>query len=258
MRRRRALDVWPSYADLMTVLAVIGLLTAAGVLRRDAAALAAERRSARQLMDQEARVQELVRQAADARKAATAARSQCREAAINQGMFQAIQEVQRRIDEISTRSGLRFNADQSLQFGDDLVEFAPSKVDPIWHAGGRDQLRAFCRVVARALSSGLVAGSRAADPGSKFIIEVEGHTDSTPCPGNPHCNWLISSGRAANFMAVMREPESCPGGAAWSVRSIGYADTKPPPGLPPTRRIAVRLTPDYGRIISAFKSVSQH
>ncbi|HYL05949.1 MAG TPA: hypothetical protein VE075_07905, partial [Thermoanaerobaculia bacterium] len=69
----------------------------------------------------------------------------------------------------------------------------------------------------------------------------------------PSCNWRISSGRAASFVAVMRQPQFCPGGAAWHVRSVGYADTRPPAaGASPTRRIAVRLIPDYGRLVNTF------
>ena len=83
-----------------------------------------------------------------------------------------------------------------------------------------------------------------------FSIRVEGHTDESVCPGDPLCNWRISAGRAAAFVAVMRDPDFCPGGRGWNLLPIGYAQTKPATGdRRPTRRIALRIVPDYQRLI---------
>jgi hypothetical protein len=256
VKRRRPLDVWPSYADLMTVLAVIGLFTGAGLLRQHRTSPDAQVRLVRTLARQNDSLRRHLAEL-EARHSQDLSRlgRQAQEVARNQRMFQAIQEAQRRIDEISTHSGLRFSADQSLEFGDDLVTFETSRVEPIWRTGGRTQLRDFCLAISTALTRQRGPDATVAMAvESMFNIEVEGHTDSSHCLDDPSCNWRISSGRAASFVAVMRQPEFCPGGAMWNVRSIGYADTRPPaPGLPPTRRIAVRLIPDYGRIIASFQ-----
>jgi len=265
----------------MTVLAVLGLFIGAGLLHQDRTssdrqerlvrALTVENDSLRQqLSGLERRLKALATQDAALRQqlAALEARHgqdlsrlarQAQEVARNQRMFQAIQEAQRQIDEISTHSRLRFSADQSLEFGDDLVTFATNQVEPIWRSGGRNQLREFCQAISAELARqhGAATAAGAMGGGSMFDIEVEGHTDSSLCRDDPSCNWRISSGRAASFVAVMRQPRFCPGGAAWSVRSVGYADTRPPsPGAPPTRRIAVRLIPDYARMITAFRHLA--
>jgi len=224
LRRRARLDVWPAYADLMTVLAVIGLSVAASL-----APQVPPRPRLRAREDLRRKVQEAAR---------------------NKQMFGAIQEAQRQIDAISQRSGLAFGTDQSLQFGDDLVTFETNGLQPIWSQGGRSRLQRFCEAIATELGR---EPGRSAGLGSMFIVEVEGHTDSSRCPSDAHCNWWISSGRAASFVAVMRQPDYCPGGSRLNLRPIGYADTKPPtPTSAPTRRIAVRLTPNYQEIIASL------
>jgi flagellar motor protein MotB len=261
VRRRRPLDVWPSYADLMTVLAVLGLFIGTGLLRQDRTSVDRQERFIRTLARQnESLRQQLGELAARHLQDQSRLARQAREVARNQGMFKAIQEAQRQIDEISTHSGLRFSVDQSLEFGDDLVTFETNSVEPIWRTGGRTQLRDFCLAVSGALAHQRGAATQGREAvESMFDIEVEGHTDSSTCSDDPSCNWRISSGRAASFVAVMRQSGFCPGGEAWSVRSVGYAETRPPgPGLPPTRRIAVRLRPDYGRIITTFQSLASN
>jgi flagellar motor protein MotB len=169
---------------------------------------------------------------------------QVREAAMNEKMFKAIQEAQRIIDRVSSISGLSFGSDQSLQFGDDLVAFRLNETDPIWQADSRDRLRRFCSAI-----SDQLAGQ------GSFIVQVEGHTDSISCPGDRNCNWAISSERAAKFVAFMRQEGYCPGGDRLILRPVGFADTKPVRnGDSPTRRIAVRLVPNYDEIIRSFGS----
>jgi hypothetical protein len=266
MRRRRPLDVWPAYADLMTVLAVLGLFAAAAQLRlnqgvatkAEAPLLVAQRHIAT-LNDELATMRGELAAGQRLRAQEERRLQSCTQAAArNQQMFSAIQEVQTQIDEISRRSGLTFGADQSLEFGEDLVTFARNEVTPTsWQPDGRMRLRRFCEAVsaelARARSGAPGIGSRLA---SMFVIEVEGHTDSTRCPGDPHCNWPISSGRAANFAVFMRSPEYCPGGRDWDLRPIGYADTQPPVAGSPQRRISLRITPAYGRLIAELTALS--
>ena len=212
MKRRRMINVWPAFADLMTVLAVVGLFTAAVM---------------RQLWIQEmAHLEEKIH---------------------NEEMFEAIQQVQKVIDEISQGENLAFGADQSLQFGDDLVEFDLNSVEPNWKNGdGAERLLRFCDLVS----------SKLKDHAELFTVHVEGHTDKEPCTRDPNCNWLISSARAAKFVAFIRNEEYCPGGGAWEMRPIGFADTKPfspTLGSPAeaTRRIAVRIVPDYEKMLTA-------
>jgi outer membrane protein OmpA-like peptidoglycan-associated protein len=246
MKRRHLINVWPAFADLMTVLAVVGLFTT----------LALSHTTAKD-MDLAARVRELEQQLRDAeRDRNTRERAwnkerdgltrQVREAARNEKMFQAIQQAQQLIDGISRRSGLAFGVDQSLQFGDDLVSFELNDVKPIWKADSREQLRRFCA----AISGEIVQDSSNNPIKPFFVVEVEGHTDSSQCPNEPNCNWRLSSARAAVLVSLMRQASYCPGGAGLSLRPVGYADTKPQGGDgAPTRRIAVRLVPDYEKII---------
>lgn len=249
MRRRSPLNVWPAYADLMTVLAVAGLFAAlsfhsgpgARDLARQLRALSEDnRRLDRLLAESRRRFEDLQRRY----------KQRITESARNERMFRAIQEVQELVDAVPAKSHLVFGSDQTLQFGDDLVSFPPNGVEPVWQPDGQERLRRFCTALALELGA-LIERSPGAEP--RFMIEVEGHTDATTCPDDPHCNWWISSGRAASFVAVMRQPKLCPGGDRWDYRPIGYADTRPAfPGGVPTRRIAVRITPDYRRIIAGF------
>jgi flagellar motor protein MotB len=248
VRRRSPINVWPAFADLMTVLAVCGLFTALALSqansssKEDLLAKLRDSEQRREELEERLRQQkhEQERREDNWANERNKLQKQVREAARNEKMFQAIQEAQRIIDEVSVNSGLSFSSDQSLQFGDDLVSFKLNSTDPIWQADSRDRLRKFCMSI-----SGPLAGR------GQFIIQVEGHTDSKGCPGNRNCNWAISSGRAANFVAFMHQEAFCPGGDGLILRPVGFADTKPVrSGDPPTRRIAVRLLPDYERIIS--------
>ncbi len=262
MRRRRSLEVWPAYADLMTVLAVCGLFAAAALFKENKPTATDQDQRLSAAME---RIVELQKQLESAQKALGEQRQansrdvarlrQCaQDVARNQKMFDAIQVVQRQVDEVSQHSGLKFGADQSLEFGEDLVTFAQNEVIPTWQPDGRRRLQQFCAAVSAELGRSRVSsGARPAGSpslSSMFVIEVEGHTDGSRCPGDPHCNWPISSSRAANFAVVLHQPDFCPGGATWNVRPIGYADTRPPAPGSPERRITVRITPDYQRIVA--------
>lgn len=183
------------------------------------------------------------------------------EAARNDQMFQAIQRAQQIVDEFSeNNAALRFEADQSLQFGEDLVDFELNSVEPRWKGDGRKRLWRFCEALSRALSHPF------GDQRNRLAlltVEVEGHTDDTLCPDDPHCNWRISSGRAAVFVALMRSEEYCPGGSTWTTVPVGLADTKPLANdsygkSKPIRRIAVRLVPNYKALIGTKLATEGH
>jgi hypothetical protein len=241
LRRRRPIDVWPALADLMTVVAIVGLTSALQFLplirRDDPTGQKHLLNETRKLRAQNEKLQ-----------------SEIREAARNEQMFQAIQRAQEIVDEFSKENAeLRFENDQSLQFGEDLVEFELNGLEPQWKGDGSERLWRFCEALSGALSRPF------GNQGSRrllFTVEVEGHTDAILCPDDPHCNWRISSGRAAVFVALMRNETYCPGGFAWTMVPVGLADTRPiidsATGVAtPTRRIAVRLVPNYKALIRA-------
>jgi outer membrane protein OmpA-like peptidoglycan-associated protein len=224
----------------MTVVAVVGLVMALQLFPRpgsDKAQLSVLTREARALREE---------------NRGLAARVQ--EAARNEQMFQAIQRAQQIVDEFSKEnSQLQFETDQSLQFGEDLVGFDLNGFEPHWKGNGRERLMRFCEALSSALSRPV--GSFG-DRRNLFTIEVEGHTDHTSCTDDPYCNWRISSGRASIFVALMRDDKYCFGGASWNMVPVGLADTRPIAEGPDetqiaTRRIAVRLVPNYKALIKA-------
>lgn len=262
MRSRHRLTVWPAVADLMTVLAVIGLFGCLALLphAREKSELVQRVRELQErnaeLEDREGDLEvELAARRQEVEEAERRNRElekEVREAARNREMFEAIQRAQAVVDRISSDARLRFEADQTLRFGDDLVEFAPSSFLPSWQPEGRAKLRTFCLELSRRLAARTEDGTELRE---LFTVQVEGHTDATGCPGDPHCNWWISAARAAVFVALMKQDAYCPGGAALNLHPVGYADTQPPGGNPfasrqERRRISVRLIPDYRRIIS--------
>jgi flagellar motor protein MotB len=262
----------------MTVLAVVGLVTTVSFLatqqsraerqpsteeleaerlekeeaKRRAAELARER-------DQlAAAIEEVRRDLEEARKDLELAsqewdkeRTSLEQAVVrNKKMFHATQRAQKIIDRIAKDDLLQFDFDQSLRLGDELVRFERNKVEPLWQSDGPQHLRHFCTRLSEEFDR---LKDEVKDPVSLFTILVEGHTDSTRCPGDDlDCNWSFSSQRAVSFLELMRDDEICPGGAEWQLRPIGYADTRPVPPAPgeppvPTRRISLRVVPDYER-----------
>lgn len=253
MRRRSSINVWPAFADLMTVLAVGSLFVALAMSwdSRSGEELLARMRTLevqnRELKSQLDKHRDfLTTKEAEWKKDREVLQQEVREAARNEQMFKAIQEAQKAIDAISETSGLKFGIDQSLEFGDDLVTFNLNSDRPIWRIHGKERLRRFCaaiseQVTERELSIG------------NFIVQVGGHSDSLKCPDEPHCNWRISSSRAASFLAFMKNPDYCPGGHLLVLQPVGFADTKSPPGEMPTRRIAVRMVPNYERLARSLE-----
>lgn len=233
IRRRRAIEVWPAFADLMTILCVPGLFLALSLL-----AVMGE--------DGIDSVQRLRAENAILNRA-------LHEQARNSAMFKAIQEVQQVIDSLASQSDLRFSSDQTLRFGDDLVTFELNSTRAEWKAGGQDKLSSFCEALQERLTG---RRTELGELSKLFSIEVEGHTDASYCSGDPTCNWILSNGRAVAFMSLMREESLCPGGSVLGLKPVGYADTQPE--LVPasslrraTRRIALRIVPNYQAIIAA-------
>lgn len=251
--RRRPVSVWPALADLMTVLAVVGLFLALGLmpLIEDKGQLVTR------LQDAEAEIRVLSIRLEEQGQTNEHLELQLehaeQEVARNKEMFGAIQKVQTIVDEISSDQELRFSADQTLQFGDDLVEFPLNSYEVRWRPGGREKLRRFCGELTQRFEKRFATLDNLFDV---FAIHVEGHTDSSQCPGDPNCNWWLSSMRAASFVALMRREELCPGGSQLDLRPIGFADTRPYSSEPSpkprsTRRIALRIVPDYAKVFAA-------
>jgi len=267
MRHRRPISVWPALADLMTIMAVVGLFLALSMLPalKDKGELLEQLAAARRrVAGLEGALHDVEQDRQEDRKRWAEERGEyedkLQEAARNEEMFSAIQEAQRIVDEISADRALHFARDQTLQFGDDLVSFDPNRYDPQWRPAGKRKLRRFCRELQSRLSRD---GPRDADLHDLFLIHVEGHTDDTNCPGDPNCNWWLSGLRAAEFMRLMRDDDNCPGGDELQLRPIGYADSKPyiaSPGEPAkaTRRIALRIIPDYRKILSSDPGLKVH
>ena len=260
MIRRTPINVWPAIADLMTLLAVIQVpvivaLTAEGrALRARAEALRIENDKHERTIGDLRAIVAAPPSPTTAPSSAPAPAAESREAALNEAMFAAIQLAQRIVEAVGSETGLKANPDQSLQFGEDLVEFDLNGSEPRWKRDSRQRLRKFCERLAphmrRTLPGlGLVRGL--------ISVQVEGHTDSTQCPGNPSCNWWFSANRAVAFATQMRDPALCPGGDTWDLRPIGYADTRPllsASGNSQTaRRVAVRLIPNYDSMIARHR-----
>jgi flagellar motor protein MotB len=255
MRRRRSINVWPAFADLMTVLAVPGLFVAIALLyspdgdeelRRVIAGLQqqlAELRSENQILGNRVSVAE-----GETARLEQTNEMIAREAAKNKEMFRAIQSVAELVDVIEDISGLEFSSDQSLDFGSAVASFELNETEAILSSENREKLLEFCK----AISEALAYASRSGDGLARvFTIHVEGHTDSSTCPGDPYCNWRFSAERAVKFVSYMRRSDFCPGGRELNLRPIGYADSRPAFGShEPTRRITLRVIPDYEEIIS--------
>jgi hypothetical protein len=217
MRRRERINVWPSIADLMTVLAVPALYVAVGGLPLPGSAPVPRPGTG------------------------------IEERAKNREMFRAIQKAEDFVNKVHQASGLELDRDQSLRFGDDLVGFTRSHTKPEWRsADGPTRLRTFCEALARVLD-------KQPEMQDQFLIFVEGHADPTICDGDPSCNWWFSAERAARFLVEMRGSGACPGSAGWNLLPVGFAAKRPIPGDDAaSRRIALRLMPDYKQIIAKF------
>jgi hypothetical protein len=219
VRQRETINVWPAIADLMTILAVPCIVVSVGLFPFSHL--------------------EGSRPGGDSIDTPSTKRS---EEPKNVRMFKAIQRAEDFVKEVRGLSGLKLDADQSLRFGDDLVEFRLNSFEPIWKGDARRRLQTYCASIAAAVR-------RQPAMEDRFILFVEGHTDSSTCPGDPDCNWWVSANRAAAFVVTMRRPEICPGGAHWTMLPTGLAATHPIAHGSTDRRIALHLVPNYQRII---------
>lgn len=265
--RRGTVQVWPALTDLMLVIGVVSLLTAVSLvpLAEDGQryqALAADNpdlrdelaRTHAEIAAQKLRIAELEQALAAAREASTNLQARLREVrARNQAMEEAIGVAEAMMARVYERfeqaDGVQRGADQSIRFGEDLVTFAKDDDVPVWGNNGRRRLADFCGALAAAAGD-LQAGEER-DVRERLLIRVEGHTDSQRCRGSDSCNWYISAQRAAAFRNLLADPPHCAGAEGFRVVPVGYADTRPDDGELATRRIEVRLVPDYEAIIAA-------
>lgn len=241
MRRRSPINVWPSLADLMTILAVPALFTAVGVLPFLGLNGSGERQVQQDFVEttpKPGRKQEAFGVNLEHVK--------------NKKMFWAIQRFHRMLGSVKKSVGGQLGPAQTIVFGDDLLTYDLGETRKLkWKPEGLDKLRKFCASLQEAFEkSDLSSAYR--QPGEVFLIHIEGHADSIGCRdvvGDPLCNWRISSARAANFVDRMKDPKYCPGGDKLFLLPIGYADSAPMSGSKPTRRIALRIVPNYDRLI---------
>lgn len=252
MRRRRHLDAWPAVADLMTVLAVLGLFTALAVVPASEPLELLDRihRQDEQIAAKTEELRQLRAQVALAETRHAEAREECEgrlnEVVRNERMFHAIQRVQEIVDQISADQQLEFSDDQTLVFGEDLVEYEVNSTVPIFRPRARERLLRFCSALRDATSS---ADPNAVALRTIFTVEVRGHADDLACPGDPHCNWWVSASRAAHFVALMQQDEFCPSGHALAFKAVGLANAGAPTERA-ERRIEVMLVPNYHSWVS--------
>lgn len=213
MRRREPLNVWPAIADLMTILAVPALCVAVGKFPGS--------------VFNGSNDGGIVNSDLEPPK--------------NERMYQAIQRADQFVKDAASKSKIEVDPSQAVIFGDDLVSFKVNSFDPEWKANSDSRIHQFCAAIESTLNE---------HTGMKghFLIIVEGHTDSDICEKDPDCNWWISASRAAKFVAHMQEPGICQREPSWKLLPLGLADTRPLK-TGPTRRIALRLVPDYKKII---------
>lgn len=259
-RRRRAIQVWPAVADLMTVLAVVGIVLSLLVLNfyaKNEPKWTTERNRLIKEIDRlTSQVTKMKEQLLTAKQRIADAEARLalmqEDKAKNNAMFQAIQQAQSIIEEMSQDGSLEFEEDQSFLFGEELVEFAENGFEPIWKSGGKERLHEFCNRLSKALKKvKQKTGSH-----TLFTLEVEGHTDAKTCQDDPECNWYFSSARAGLFVRWMKNPQHCPDVDRLELRAVGYADTRPPRDssgqkLDTTRRISLRLVPSYASFMTS-------
>lgn len=219
--------VWPAFTDLMTVIAITGMVAAS--------ALAKQVRDLRVQIEPPYALMKKLNEAEH-------------DTSQLKGMAEAIKEAAAVVDDFAgSHSGLTRGSDQSLQFGEDLVQFAKDEATPMWIGDGQLRMRSFCESLSANLALPFGGHGVRRD---YFQVQVEGHTDSQGCNGRQDCNWTISARRAAGFRILMDDPEVCPGGSNWSIVPMGLGGTRSVGDRPAVnRRIEVRLVPDYAAII---------
>ena len=248
MRRRRVQNPWPALADLMTVLAAVGLFVSAAVLsdpeklrekleglRIENESLKVEIQAARHERDDLLSIKQ--------------------ELAKNRLMFDSIQAAEDMVGTLKTALQLpadQWGDDQSLRFGDDLIHFDTDDFEVRWQLDSRERMRTFCDTLAHELAKPFREGVPRAEV---FTLVVEGHTDSVRCGGSDDCNWFLSAKRAASVRIQMVRPDVCPGGDRWTIQPMGLAATRPLVAEADdltrgkNRRIQLRLAPNYGRLV---------
>lgn len=240
MRRRHATNVWPAITDLMTSLAVVGLgLALVGknlrVDRQRLAELEIEnielRKRLAQLTEQRDHFQAEVRRLS--------------------AMQRAVEIATSAMNEVAVALGQQPSDDLSVSFGEELVSFSLNQVQPELQGDGRATLHTVCSTLFTVL--GRHDPQLGASLAEVARVVVEGHTDDQGCPTENDCNWRISAERAVNFRLLMARPDLCPGSADWTILPLGLAGSQPRSTAAESRRIQIRVLPDYAAILSRMK-----
>lgn len=237
---RREIDVWPAVADLMSTIAVLGLVFAAVMSHQLSIFLKDPHAMERILEENEA----LKKAKAGLEKQNEDLAAEIRELST---MQHAVGVADDAMKEVADALHIQRQADLSIVFGENIVSFSTNEVEPKLSEEGRREIKRFCNALRDALarldpSTGVARANFA-------ILQVEGHTDSTHCLAEPECNWRYSAERAARFRAMIADASLCPGSAGWTIRPVGLADSKPRATPAESRRIELRLVPDYAAIL---------
>lgn len=248
--------MWPSVADLMTVLAIFGLFSAvemAPYFNENGELVDQISDLRRKLAEEEQNIEGMKEDLEERDKTIEGQKAEIREAAKNAELFQATQRVEAAIEEFFATESFEFEVDQSLRLGENLVRFDLNGYEPKWQGNGKNRLRTFCFALMAWFdrqTDGPASLGR-----SSFVLEVEGHTDSIPCSGDDYCNWRISAARAAVFVELLKNDAFCPGGNEFAMRAVGLASSSPvdagSPRSPINRRVEITLRPNYKNILGS-------
>jgi flagellar motor protein MotB len=253
--RRRETNVWPAFADLMTALSVVGMGLAFVMMAKSRQNEVAQQTLS--YCETFLKGAELI--PADSADAAEAAKAfaakyaeredelrRCVEAT---AMKDAVELAENAMREVAAALGQEPSDDLSVPFGEDVVTFATNETRPSLTVEGRDKLKTLCETLKAALSR---RSPTLGVPLSKLsMVFVEGHTDRHDCPRDPGCNWKVSADRASRFRVLMERPDLCPGGKDWNLVPLGLADSNKRESDPLSRRIEIRVVPDYAEIVKA-------
>jgi flagellar motor protein MotB len=171
---------------------------------------------------------------------------QCRaQIQVNERLRAAVEEAESLMQKIAIRavdptSGRRLATvaeDQTIV----TFERNSSEVRRPLHSDAEGIIDAVCRVLS------------AEESARNVLVVVEGHTDSSRCSNDPHCNLRISAARATEFTALLQD--TCRDAGATGIRylAVGMGDSRlrsQDKYGSENRRIEMRLRPDYERLVA--------
>jgi flagellar motor protein MotB len=280
--KRRSIDVWASFADLLSVLLVLALAGVAISASKANFEKAERSKVTKELTDSLKNAENLEKNVETLEK----------EVSINVGMLTKTQgelknlianlternnvlELEKRSlsDQISATavrnkklaeatnkvqdalSGLpyKLQEDQSILIPGEVATFNTNETE------SRVQLTMLRSVMGKFCEN--MNTIKGLAPGS-LVMEIEGHTDSAQCQDpktgrvfRPFCNWQISSDRAGKFLELMKTHEVCKLSDIFLFRAVGIADTVAPESGDP-KRITIRVVPNYKSLLTEQKSVN--